>query len=204
MSERFDKAAKNWDEKPRRVKLAKNICAAIKERVKIDRNSRITDFGTGTGLILLGLSDVAGSLTGVDFSKGMLDVLREKAKTAGIEINTREFDIEKDDFEPEGADIITASMVAHHLQNPEKLFNKAYKGLSNGGYLCVSDLCEEGGDFHDNHSEVHHHGFSLALVREFFEKAGFKDVVIENAAEIEKERGGVVTAYPVFLATGVK
>lgn len=205
MTERFDRGAKNWDEKPRRTKLAKSVCESIKARINIKEGSRITDFGTGTGLILLGLSDVAGKLTGLDFSRGMLDVLEEKAKTAGIEIHTRVFDIEKDEFEPEGADIITSSMVTHHLKHPEKLFEKAYKGLAKGGYLCVSDLYEEDGGFHDNPGDdVHHHGFSPELVRVLFKKAGFKDVVVEKAAEVEKEKGGVVTAYPVFLATGVK
>ncbi len=205
MTERFDKGAKNWDEKPRRIKLAKSVCESIRARIDIKKSSRITDFGTGTGLILLGLSEVAGKLTGLDFSRGMLDVLEEKAKSAGIEIHTRVFDIEKDEFEPEGADIITSSMVTHHLKHPEKLFEKAYRGLSVGGYLCVSDLYEEDGGFHDNPGgDVHHHGFSPELVRELFEKAGFKDIVVEKAAEVEKEKGGEVTAYPVFLATGIK
>ena len=205
MLEKFEKGAKDWDSKPRRIKLAKDICEAVKSRIDIKQGSRITDFGTGTGLILLGLSDGAGSLTGLDFSEGMLSVLREKAQTAGIDIKTRVFDIDNDDFEPEAADIITSSMVTHHLKNPEILFEKAYKGLASGGTLCVADLFEEDGFFHDEASEgIHHNGFSAENVRSMFEKAGFKDIIVEPATVLEKERGGITASYRVFLGTGVK
>lgn len=204
MSERFDLGAKTWDEKPRRIKLAKNICEAIRSRVDI-KGKRVTDFGTGTGLILLGLSDEAKSLTGLDFSMGMLEVVREKAHSLGIEIAIHAFDIDHNEFEPEGADVITSNMVTHHLKHPELLFNKAYKGLAEGGTLCVSDLYEEDGGFHDNPGgDVHHQGFSEAAVREMFVNAGFKNIVIYKAADVEKEKDGVSTAYPIFLATGVK
>ncbi len=206
MSERFDKGAADWDSKPRRIKLAKDVSDAILEIVKPQKGIRITDFGTGTGLLLLSFSDIAGEMTGTDFSQPMLDVLMHKAKEAGIKnLKTDVIDINKDEFEPESADMITSNMVTHHLPDPELLFEKAYKALSAGGYLCVSDLVTEDGTFHDNPSDdIYHHGFDMDSVGQALLDAGFRHVEVRPVTYVTKEHDGVKRMYPVFLAVAQK
>lgn len=205
MTERFDNGAKNWDNKPRRIKLAKEVVEAIFKRVNPKKGCRITDFGTGTGLILLGFSEITDNLTGLDFSRGMLDVLEEKAKSIGLNIKTGQMDIDTDEFEPESADIITSSMVTHHLKDPEVLFKKAYKGLSKGGILCVSDLVTEDGTFHEDVDEsIRHFGFDMDWIKERLLEAGFESVSVDIATAVDKEKDGVKLSYPVFLACAVK
>lgn len=204
-TDRFDEGAKNWDNKPRRIILAKAIVEAIYKRVNPKKGCRITDFGTGTGLILLGFADITDKLTGLDFSAGMLDVLREKAEAAGIHIKTAQMNIDEDEFEPDAADIITASMVTHHLKDPEVLYKKAHAGLAEGGIFCVSDLVTEDGTFHDSPDEtVRHSGFDMDWVKERLLAAGFSKVDVQVATEVNKESNGVKRSYPIFLATAVK
>lgn len=204
-TDRFDQGAKNWDDKPRRIILSRAVVKAIFDRVHPKAGCRVTDFGTGTGLILLGFAEITDKLTGLDFSKGMLEVLREKAATAGINIKTAVMDIDKDLFEPDGADIITSNMVTHHLKDPEVLYKKAYDGLAEGGIFCVSDLVTEDGGFHDNPDEtVRHLGFDTEWVKERLMAAGFGGVEIKEVISIDKEKDGVKKSYPVFLAVAYK
>lgn len=205
MSERFDKGAAEWDNKPRRVLLAKDVAQGIFDRVKPEKGIRITDFGTGTGLILLSFADIASEMTGVDFSKGMLDVLEEKAKSIGLDIKTKVMDINTDDFEPDSCDLLTANMVTHHLPDPELLFEKAYTALSDGGYLCVSDLVTEDGTFHENPSDdIFHHGFDMDVVAKSLMDAGFRRVEVKPVTNMTKEYDGIRRMYPIFLAVAQK
>jgi ubiquinone/menaquinone biosynthesis C-methylase UbiE len=202
----FDKRAKQWDGKSRRVQLAADVVKGIIERGQIRQGASVTDFGTGTGLILLGLSEIAGKMTGLDSSKEMLSVLEEKAKEAGIEnLETRVFDIDTDEFEPESTEYVVASMVTHHLEHPEMFLEKAFRGLVKGGKICFADLIEEDGSFHDSPDiHVKHHGFSLEWVEQNLRKAGFSNIHAAPVTEVVKEKDGEEKAFPVFLAVAEK
>lgn len=203
---RFDERASAWDAKPRRIKLARDVVNSIIKYAKPEKGIDIIDFGTGTGLIALGLVDYAKAIKGYDNSQGMLDVLANKAREAGISnLETAYIDIDKDDFESESTDLVTCSMVAHHLDSPEVFFQKAYDALREGGKLCVADLAYTEIPFHEEVPEgVKHEGFSREWVVEAFENCGFSSVQFETGAFIEKERDGKKLEFEVFLAIGVK
>ena len=81
---RFDKIAKQWDAAPRRLKLAGNTYTAINDIVNLHSDLKILDIGTGTGLLLMHFITKVKHITGIDNSQGMLDMLNEKAKNAGV------------------------------------------------------------------------------------------------------------------------
>ena len=74
----FDKEAASWDENPARVKVVKDIFEAIVRQVTITSDMDVLDFGCGTGLLSLQLQPFVRSVTGMDSSQGMLDVLKQK------------------------------------------------------------------------------------------------------------------------------
>ena len=74
----FDKEAAAWDEVPARVRLANDIVAAISDEIALTSNMDVLDFGCGTGLLTLRLQPVVRSITGVDSSQGMINVLNAK------------------------------------------------------------------------------------------------------------------------------
>ena len=75
---RFDQSAATWDNKPERIALAKAVGEAILREAKPTGDMDILDYGCGTGLVSLFLLPHVHSMTGVDSSSGMLDVLNKK------------------------------------------------------------------------------------------------------------------------------
>ncbi|PLX67858.1 MAG: hypothetical protein C0603_06985 [Denitrovibrio sp.] len=203
----FDSRANEWDKKTRRVQLAKDVVSSIIKCAKPEKNIDIADFGTGTGLIMLGLADYAKSMVGYDSSQGMLDVLAEKSAEAGISnLQTVLFDLDNEKFPVEAFDMMTCSMVAHHLDNPEMFFSKAYDGIKKGGKLCLADLIITDEPFHEApaQGEIKHEGFEVKWIEEVLLNAGYINVEIYQAAVIEKERDGKKLDFPVFLAVAEK
>lgn len=201
----FDERAAQWELTGRRVKLAGDVVSAVIKYANPEKGMDIADFGTGTGLILLGLAEYAGTLTGYDSSEGMLDVLRQKAEKTGTPIKTVFMDIDNNFFPPESADIVTASMVVHHLAHPQVFICKAHEALRKGGRLCVADVVHSGVPFHDTPDPtVMHEGFGTAEIQRSFLECGFRDVEVHEASTMEKERDGKKVEFKIFLAVGVK
>src|SRR6266705_682145 len=113
MTERknFDAAAADWDEKPQRVKLAREISDAIAAAVPLSPQWNAMDFGCGTGLVTLNLAPRLGSIIGVDSSRKMVERLNAKVAELGC-TNARgeRLDLERGEL-PEGRYyLITSAM----------------------------------------------------------------------------------------------
>ncbi|WP_022850727.1 class I SAM-dependent methyltransferase [Limisalsivibrio acetivorans] len=204
MKSEFDKKAREWDKKERRVRVAKEIAASILERTKVPEGADILDYGTGTGLVLLSFAGRGGTLTGVDTSDEMLKVLREKAEEDEItNLSTAVIDIESARF-PGEYDLITASMVMHHMDKPYLLVKEAEEALRPGGFFAAADLEEEDGSFHDASHSVKYAGFSKEAMQSMFHDAGLIDIKSEKVTEIVKEKDGEEKSYSVLLTIGCK
>lgn len=197
----FDELAKNWDEKPLRVENARRIGQGIIDNIPVDKNWRVLDFGTGTGLLTFYIQPYVKEIDAIDNSKGMLEVLQEKARKVGVSnINPVFKDLEKDELGDEEYDLVVSSMTLHHIEDVESLLWKLKKSLKEGGYIAIADLEEEEGDFHSDNEGVYHFGFSKEKMKEYYEKIGFKDIKIFTVNIINKNN----KEYPVFLAIGRK
>ena len=97
----FNAAAATWDENPGRVRMAHDVAQAILGTVKPVPAMDVLDFGCGTGLLSLALQPHVRTITAVDSSQGMLDVLDAKVKAQGIKnVRTRRVDLEEGDDTP--------------------------------------------------------------------------------------------------------
>ncbi len=198
---RFDQLAKQWDEKPLRVENARKIGQAILDNVPVDKTWTVMDFGAGTGLLTFYIQPYVKQIDAIDNSKGMLQVLTEKAKKAkATNINPVLKDLEKDDLGEDRYDLIISSMTLHHIKDIQQFFKKLYKTLKEDGYLAIADLEEEDGSFHSDNEGVYHFGFNKEKIKEHLEKAGFKEIKIFTVNTINKEGRD----YPVFLAISKK
>ena len=196
----FDKKASTWDEEPRRVKLARDVAAGIIDQVHPTREMDAMDFGCGTGLLTLDLQPHVRSITGVDTSSGMLDVLEEKVRKQGItNVSALNCDVVSGE-KPEGRyHLIVSSMTLHHVTELETLFRFFFELLLPGGTLCVADLDKEDGTFHDDLTGVLHFGFERELVKSNLADVGFTDLRDTIVSTINKGTPDMPRDYPVFL-----
>ncbi len=202
----FDAAAAGWDEKPARVKLAEEVADAIIRQVAPSKAMRAADFGCGTGLISLRLQPLVASITGIDSSQGMLDMLGAKIAEGKLtNVDTQLVDIEKGGVLSGEYDLITSSMTLHHIREPKALISQFYAVLAPGGILAIADLDSDGGRFHDDNTGVHHSGFERAAVRSLFAEAGFGEIRDSTATSLVKlGQDGMKRTFSVFLFIGRK
>jgi 2-polyprenyl-3-methyl-5-hydroxy-6-metoxy-1,4-benzoquinol methylase len=202
----FDKEAAQWDAKPERIKLANDVANAIIREAAPLRDVNALDFGCGTGLIMLSLQPHVKTITGVDSSKGMLEVLRGKIKSQGLgNVYAMFVDFEKGVRVQGAYDLIVSSMTLHHVQDTAGLFRQWYALLMPGGRVFFSDLDSEDGAFHQDNTGVFHHGFDRERLKTLLHEAGFRDIRDTTASKIMKPVAGKgEREFPVFLISARK
>lgn len=200
----FDVVAATWDEKPRRVQLAREVTATILREVPLSRHMTVLDYGCGSGLVTLGIQPHAGRIVGADSSQGMLDVLARKVQEQGIDnVSTRLIDLTSHDRLEGDFDLIVSSMTMHHVCDVAALVADFIRALVPGGWLALADLEAEDGSFHDDPTGVCHHGFERSFIHSLLTESGCSDVRVVPAAIMHKDTPeGGKRPYPVFLAVG--
>ena len=202
-TERFDKAAAEWDEKPRRVQLAEKISAAI-GKLPLSKEMDAMEYGCGTGLVGLPLAPALHRLTAIDTSQGMLDVVQEKINVQGL-TNVQPLcrDLLAEEYTGKH-DLIFCSMTLHHIKDAEGLLRRFTELLNPGGYLALADLVQEDGSFHGPSAEgIRHHGFNPETLIDFLATLGMVNLQSEVIHTIIKEENNN-HEYPVFLLSGQK
>ncbi len=201
----FDKEAATW-ETPPRVKLASDVAGTMLRQLQLSQDMDVLDFGCGTGLVTLPFNALVHSITGVDSSKGMLEVLENKVQKQQIKnITTHYLDLTTDDLVGEQYHVVVSSMTLHHVKDTQKLLEHFYGALLPGGQIAIADLDEESGLFHDNNDGVFHFGFNREKLAGLFVGAGFTDVQFMTAAQMKKTgEDGQDRVFDIFLVTGTK
>lgn len=198
----FDKEAANWDEAPWRFKMIHDIAQAIIDTGIINSDMNVLDFGCGTGLLTLQLQPLVRSITGVDSSAGMLEVLQRKVESQKLtNVKTQLLNVEEGDRMEGGFDLIVSSMTLHHIKDIEGLFNHFKQGTVSDGYLCLADLDSDGGQFHQDNQGVFHFGFDRAGLRQTLEEAGFDVIQMQTATEVIKVIPEGTRKFSIFLIT---
>jgi SAM-dependent methyltransferase len=129
----------------------------------------------------------------------MLEVTREKLASGPGNVTAVAFDLPADP--PPGApfDLAVSLMVLHHVADTAAALRSIHGLLAPGGRLALLDLDAEDGSFHAAGAEgIHHQGFERDRVVRLAGDAGFVDVAIVTAFEVQREG----RTYPLFLLTG--
>lgn len=95
----------------------------------------LVDLGCGTGLCAKYLTDIAGTMVGVDLSERML----EKARSLGIYTHLFQGDVES--FlagQPESCDLIVSGDVFVYIGDLAGIFRTCRQALREGGLMCFS------------------------------------------------------------------
>jgi ubiquinone/menaquinone biosynthesis C-methylase UbiE len=202
----FDKIAASWDENPARVKLAKDIAGALSKQVVWTPDMSVMDFGCGTGLLTLELEPLVHSITGVDSSQGMLDILNQKIARLNLSnVKTLLVDSGKGEMLSGSYDLIVSNMTLHHIKEIQPLFDQFSRITAPGGCLGVADLDLDDGQFHDDNTGVFHFGFDRTALHKIFAKAGYHVIREVTAAKVMKpDHSGEMRTFTIFLMIGKK
>ena len=200
MSERFDRAAKDWDKSDTRTRLSEGIGKAILENVALRPEMKVMDFGAGTGLLSAHIAPKVTKIAAVDISQGMLDELAAKPEFEGKVLPFCQ-NIVHDPLEGDFDGIVSA-MALHHVEDTAEITRVFYEHLKPGGFVALADLDAEDGSFHTHGNEgVFHFGFEREALQATLVAAGFSQVSFVTAYTFEKTNG---RSYPVFLVTARK
>ncbi|MCF6222617.1 MAG: class I SAM-dependent methyltransferase [Flavobacteriaceae bacterium] len=197
----FDLEAKDWDNDPKKVDRAELFAKEIIDFVKPNSSAKALEFGCGTGLLSFALKHSFASITLVDNSTGMIEVLKEKIVKQDLKnfipIN---IDLLKEDFNQNDFDVIYTLMSLHHVVDLDailKIFNAI---LKTGGMLCIADLDKEDGSFHADKTNFQgHNGFDKEELTATLLKHGFKTEYYKICTTADKEVDGKIIKYPLFL-----
>jgi len=201
-TKRFNKMAADYDKKTRRRQLAESISTAI-ARLPLKKSMDGMEFGCGTGLVGLLHAPELGTLTALDTSQGMLDVLQQKIDEHHLaNVRCLNADIFQDSYQHR-YDLIICSMTLHHLQDATELLQRFTELLNPGGYLAIADLYPEDGSFHDASAEgIFHTGFQTDDLHSTLAEFAMQSIQSTHIHTIKKEKTG--NEYPVFLLTACK
>jgi ubiquinone/menaquinone biosynthesis C-methylase UbiE len=199
----FDQQAKEWDNDPKKTERAITIAKEMTDFIQPNKTMNAFEFGCGTGLLSYQLKDSFKTITLADTSEGMINVLQEKIadeninnfKPLLVDLLEDGFAINKNEF-----DVIYTLMTLHHILEVDKILAIFNAMLKTGGYLCIADLVQEDGSFHNNVPDFDgHNGFDREKLSAVLSNHGFKVTYNEIPLEIEKEFDKKVRKYPVFL-----
>ncbi|KAK1765056.1 S-adenosyl-L-methionine-dependent methyltransferase [Phialemonium atrogriseum] len=237
---RFNAEAAAWDSNPGVLLASALASDAILSRLgRPDPLPDVLELGCGTGLLSLSLAPHVRSLTAVDAAEGMVAALRAKlAADGGLggHSNVRavcalledpdDARIREDPVAPEGQgeelplpprrfDLVVSHLMLHHVPDLAPLLRTMIGCLRVGGRVALTDYEDFGPAARRFHPEakmdgVERHGVRGADMEALLRGAGFVDVVVETAFEMDKavetEPGsgvlGPTMTFPFLICLG--
>lgn len=171
----FEEMAKRYDTEERK-ELANIIAKEVRTELENSKSKSLIDYGSGTGLVSLQLSDLLHSIFLVDSSKQMLEIAEAKITQLGI-TNTTVFHSDFTQEFPElKADIVLMSLVLLHIPDTYKIVQTIFNIINDGGKLIIIDFDK---NEKVNHPKVHN-GFKHSDLRKILAEVGFRSTAIRT------------------------
>lgn len=171
----FEQMAKRYDTEDR-IELAKVIVKEVKTQLKDSQSKSLLDYGSGTGLVSLELTDLVDSVLLVDSSEQMLDIAKSKIAYNDIQNAkmlyadfTQKVPIVK-------ADIVLMSLVLLHIPDTKQVLQQLFTLLNDNGKLIIVDFDKNP---KISHPKVHN-GFSHSELKELLLDVGFSSTTIHT------------------------
>jgi ubiquinone/menaquinone biosynthesis C-methylase UbiE len=164
----FEQMAQRYDTEERK-QLAKVIAEEVRTELQNSSDQSLIDYGSGTGLVSLELTDLVNSILLVDSSEQMLEVAEAKISRKGItnaKVLYADFTQETAELK---ADIVFMSLVLLHIPDTQKILQQLFSILNEGGKLIIVDFDK---NEQISHPKVHN-GFLHEELKMRLSEAGF-------------------------------
>ena len=112
---------------------------ALKKILSGNAYKHCLEVGCGTGKNTEWLLTICDQITAIDLSKGMLDIAKNKIKSAKVSFS--EVDITKDwTFAKDRYDLVTFSLMLEHIEDLYAVFQKLSKVTASGSRVYIGEL----------------------------------------------------------------
>lgn len=200
----FDLKARSWDSNPMNAKRSSAIAENLIRRLPLNDKMVALDFGAGTGILSFMLADKLKTITMMDTSREMVNVMLEKVQDSDIKnLSPVFFNLVEKEYGHEKFDLIYSQLVLHHIEDIDSLLNRFGKMINIGGFLAIADLYTENGSFHGE-GFVGHSGFDEKELTQKLINAGFSNIEFETCFDVEKMTVEGLKNFPVFVLIATK
>ncbi|GBE58460.1 demethylmenaquinone methyltransferase [bacterium BMS3Abin01] len=138
--ERFDRWSSSYDSRRSRL-FFERLHRRLAPLLAVGDARRVLDVGCGTGnlAVSLALDHPGVSVTGIDFSPGMISAAREKLSPV-VDVSFRVAAAEELPFDDGGFDLVYSTLSFHHWEDRRKGLTECARVLRPGGRLIVVDI----------------------------------------------------------------
>ncbi|MDQ0230177.1 class I SAM-dependent methyltransferase [Metabacillus malikii] len=193
----FEQLAKRYDTEDR-IEIANIIVKEVRPHLQNSKTKTLIDYGSGTGLVSLQVTDLVESVMLIDSSKQMLEVAEAKIKQQSITNATVLYSDFTEATPDLKADIVLMSLVLLHIKDTKKILQELFNILNDGGQLIIIDFDK---NENINHPKVHN-GFIHHELSKTLSEVGFTSIEIRTFYHGKKIFMNQDAA--MFIATSIK
>jgi len=193
----FEQVAGKWEEISGQY-YDSSIINKIIDSGLLKEDMTVLDYGAGDGFITRGIASYVRRIIAVDTSVSMLDELERKAKSQGItNILTFECDVNEVPLRGESVDLVCASMILHHIEEPRELIAEFHQVLKTEGVLFIADFLPYKDEKFKNDMHDFHMGLDPVVLEKWLADIGFCNIKIEKMSNKPDKNIFVLTASKV-------
>ncbi len=205
--EYFDSVAGAWDV-IRAGYYGEELLDAFLNEIQPEGSMVVADIGAGTGFVSLAISPRVEKVFSVDQSSKMLEVLQQKASTAGItNIEFVKGDLYSVPLPSGSVDVVCANMVLHHCEEPPAALMEMVRILRSGGKLVIADLDRHPYEWMRQEMADVWLGFERSEVVRWLQACGLEQISV-NCVGLNccarSERCGEGASISIFMATATR
>jgi phosphatidylethanolamine/phosphatidyl-N-methylethanolamine N-methyltransferase len=107
------------------------------EQVQLEEGDRVLFVGVGTGADLENINSTGLAITGIDYSKDMLEVAKNRVKNTSVTL--LEMDAQHLQFADESFDVVVASLILTVVPDGKRCMDEMVRVTRRGGKIVIFD-----------------------------------------------------------------